>query len=252
MYAGAPGEPPLGSKHAKALDWLRRINLECAKPFDVLGRIIEVHMEENLEVETSAFGWSSSSEWREEKKKKREKIERTLAENNLRYLKGGKIIFSQSVASSRTLEQLIADRDIEALNFEFERALINVEANPREAVSAASNILESLCKVYIEESPSLQLPAKLDLKSIWAIVRKDLGFDPSHIEDQDLQKILTGLFSIIDGIASLRSHASTAHGAGKKSYKLEPRHTRLAVHSAHTAALFILETWEKRKTLTSF
>lgn len=27
-YADAPGEPPEGSKHAKALAWLRRINKE--------------------------------------------------------------------------------------------------------------------------------------------------------------------------------------------------------------------------------
>lgn len=243
-YAGAPGEPPVGSKHIKALAWLRLINQdESLKPLEMLGRIIEHHMEEELD---SIDPWDS---WQLAKLKEREKIERTLAQNDLRYLKGGKLIPFQSVAApSRTLEQLIKGQDIKALDVEFERALKNVEENPREAVSAASNILETLCKVYIEESPTLQAPAKLDLKSVWSVVRKDLGFDPSSIEDQDLQKILSGLFSIVDGIASLRTHASSAHGAGKRAYKLEPRHARLAVHTAHTAAFFIIETWQKRKT----
>jgi hypothetical protein len=76
-------------------------------------------------------------------------------------------------------------------------------------------------------------------------VRKRLRFDPSLIEEQDLQKILSGLISVVDGIGSLRTHASSAHGSGRRSYKLEPRHARLAIHAAHTIALFILESWKK-------
>lgn len=245
MYAGAPGQPPPASnKESMALEWLRIINLdEDLNPLDVLGRIIETPMEEEID---SSHPWDST---KPTKLAAREKIERVLAQNDLKYLKGGKVVLFQAVAApSRTLEQLLKGKDIKAVDAEFERALKNVEVNPREAVSAASNILESLCKVYIEESPTLVSPAKLDLKSVWSVVRKDLGFDPSSIEDQDLQKILTGLFSIVDGIAALRSHASSAHGAGKKGYNLEPRHARLAVHTAHTAALFILETWQKKKS----
>jgi hypothetical protein len=122
----------------------------------------------------------------------------------------------------------------------------NVDSNPREAVSAASNILESICKVYIAEE-QLDMPSKQDLKPVWTVVRKHLGFDPSIVEDQDLQTILTGLFAVVEGIGALRTHASSAHGAGKNSYKLEPRHARLAIHAAHTVALFVLESWGKKK-----
>lgn len=243
-YAGAPGEPPTGNKLVKTQSWLRLINDdESLDPLSVLGRIMENHMEEELD---SPHLWKSGDPT---KLKAREKIEKTLSNSNLRYVAGGKFITSKSIASaSQTLERMLKEKKIKSIDFEFERALKNVETNPREAVSAASNILESLCKVYIEESSTLVAPAKLDLKSVWSVVRKDLGFDPSSIEDQDLQKILTGLFSIVDGIASLRTHASSAHGSGKKSYNLEPRHARLAVHTAHAAALFILETWQKKKT----
>ncbi|MFA5371010.1 MAG: abortive infection family protein [Sideroxydans sp.] len=65
-------------------------------------------------------------------------------------------------------------------------------------------------------------------------------------KDQDLQTVLSGMISIVEGIGALRTHASSAHGAGKKSYKLEPRHARLAIHSAHTVALFILESWQRK------
>jgi hypothetical protein len=172
-------------------------------------------------------------------------LNKILGQYELQYVKGGKIVGALG-APSRTLEEFIRDRDIASVEVEFNRALANVEANPREAVSAASNILESLCKIYIVEE-GLDSPAKQDLKPIWTIVRKHLGFDPSLIEDQDLQTVLSGMISIVEGIGALRTHASSAHGAGKTSYKLEPRHARLVIHSAHTVALFVLESWRKKK-----
>lgn len=236
-YAGAPGEPPPGSKPAKAQAWLRVTNKDVnVKPLEVLGRLIENYMEIPLDPDDS---------WDQERLKDRERIAKVLAQCELQYIKGGKVVGSLG-AVSRTLEEFIKDRDLVSIDAEFNRALSNVESNPREAVSAASNILESVCKVYIAEE-GLEAPAKQDLKPVWSIVRKHLGFDPSIVEDQDLQQILSGLISITEGIGALRTHASSAHGAGKTSYKIEPRHARLAVHSAHTVALFILESWSKKK-----
>jgi len=236
-YAGAPGEPPVASKPAKALEWLRRVNKDpTVQPLAVLGRLIEDYMEASLDLD---------DQWDEPKRRDREKIEATLAQYDLRYVRGGKVTGTLGTPS-RILEEFIRERDIGAIASEFDRALSNVDSSPREAVSAASNILESLCKVYIDDE-GLTRPSTLDLKPVWTTVRKHLGFDPSRIENQDLQTILVGLISVVDGIGALRSHASSAHGAGRKSYKLEPRHARLAVHAAHTVTLFVLESWEKRR-----
>lgn len=235
-YAGAPGDPPPGSKPAKAQAWLRIANKdENVEPLDILGRIIENYMEAPLNPENT---------WDQDQLKDRDRIANILAQCELQYVRGGKVVGALG-APSRTLEEFIKDRDLVSIDLEFNRALSNVQSNPREAVSAASNILESLCKVYIVEE-GLEPPAKQDLKPVWTLVRKHLGFDPSTVEDQDLQQILSGLISITEGIGALRTHASSAHGAGKKSYKLEPRHARLAIHSAHTVALFILESWRKK------
>lgn len=70
--------------------------------------------------------------------------------------------------------------------------------------------------------------------------------DPGGVEDQDLQRIISGLFSVVDGIGALRTHAGSAHSEGRRGYKLEPRHARLAVKSAHTVATFVMETWDKK------
>ena len=237
-YAGAAGDPPEGSKPAKALAWLRTTNKEnSVPPLVVLGKIVEVYMEESLNPESS---------WDVPKLEDRARILKSLGDCQLQYIKGGKVVGSLGTPS-RTLEEFIQERDTVSIDQEFSRALTNVESSPREAVSAASNILESICKVYIVEE-GLEMPAKQDLRPVWSVVRKHLGFDPGVVEDQDLQQVLSGMISVVDGIGALRTHASSAHGAGKKSYKLEPRHARLAVHGAHTIALFILESWQQKNS----
>jgi hypothetical protein len=240
-YAGAPGDPPEGSKYAKALAWLRRVNADQAiDPLRVLGRLIEGYMDKpldpNTEWDSPLFIW-------------RARFNGLLAEHGLQYVRGGRVAASLG-APTRVLEEFIRERNLAAIEHEFERATQSIESGPREAVSAASNILESLCKAYIEDE-KLEMPAKQDLQSVWNVVRKQLGFDPSRVEDQDLQAILTGLISVVHGIGALRTHASSAHGAGRKAYRLEGRHARLAVHAAHTLSLFILESWDHKKRPTS-
>lgn len=226
----------------KALEWLRRINMdESVQPLQILGRLIETCMEEEPKQRTYLFDSTPTVTEAPDKAK----IQKVLSRYDLQYSRGGRITGTLGTPT-RALEDFIKDRDIPAVDQEFTRALANVEQSPREAVSAASNILESVCKVYITER-GLEMPSKQDLKPVWNLVRKDLGFDPEVVEDKDLQVILTGLFAVVDGIAALRTHASSAHGAGAKAYKLEPRHARLAIHSAHTVALFILESWAKRQ-----
>src|SRR5690606_25219602 len=111
-------------------------------------------------------------------------------------------------------------------------------------------ILESLCRIFIEDE-DLEMPKKQDLGNLWDVVRRDFRLDPSRVEDQDLKRILSGLLGVVNGIGALRTHASSAHGTGRKPYRLEPRHARLAVHSAHTVATFILETWDTRQARDS-
>ena len=77
-----------------------------------------------------------------------------------------------------------------------------------------------------------------------SVVRDSLNFNPASVEDRDLKEILSSLAGVVGGVGALRTHASSAHGAGKKVYRVAPRHARLAVHSAHTIALFVLESWE--------
>ena len=238
LYAEASGEAPENlSKSAKALAWLRNTNKDNNKnSLGILGKIIENYMELPLNSEHIQYDEFSSD---------RTRIQDVLKQYDLKYLNGGKIIGSLG-APSQNLANLIKEFEFESIESEFERALNNVQTSPREAVSAASNILEAFCKIYIEIE-GLTSPQKQDLKSLWIIVRRDLGFDAKELEDRDLQQIITGLISITEGIGALRTHASSAHGSGSRGYKLEPRHARLAIHSAHSVTMFCIETWKKKR-----
>lgn len=244
MYADAPGEPPEGSKSVKAQEWLKRINKESGdQTFNIIGRILEKYMEMEVEESPSFY---VSQEQIDAKNNKIKKLKKQLERAGLTYSRGGIITKGEGLAT-KTLSDLVKNRDIPAIEFEFDRAIKYVESSPREAVSAACNILESIFKAYIEEHAHLSMPAKQDIQSVWKVVKADLGLDASILEERDLQEIVSGIMATVSGIGALRSHASSAHGAGTKVYNLKPRHAKLAIHSAHTIAAFVLETWGERE-----
>ena len=100
---------------------------------------------------------------------------------------------------------------------------------------------KAVCKHYLE-TEGIPLPNRQTIAPLCTEVAKNLGLSPGQLADDDLKQILSGLFSIAAGVGALRTHEGSAHGHGNKTYKIEARHARLAVHAAHTMTLFILET----------
>jgi hypothetical protein len=235
MRAGFPGYPPSGvSKQSKALDWLRRGNAELAEPLVHLGRLVA----ELLDTEPGEF----------DRAEDRSDVVRALQAEGLSYQRGGTIFGASLHGPSRTLAELLRATPFATIELEYERALKTVESDPGAAVTAACAILESVCKLYIEKN-QIEMPTKQVLGQLWPLVADHLGLSPKNFVEIDFKKILQGLYTIGDSIAALRTHVGSAHGhAPKKTYELKPRHARLAVHAAHTMALFVLETWEARKS----
>ncbi|MCQ1100366.1 abortive infection family protein, partial [Acinetobacter baumannii] len=233
LYAEINSEIPDVSKPAKVQQVLMGVNKSNLEPLKVLGKVLEKYLE----------GGILHVRDQERFDKQIESIKKILSDNSLLYIKGG-IISGSLTTPTKSLESVIKRLEIPALDQEFVRALTHVDASPREAVSAASNILESICKVYISEN-NLVMPNKKDLKNLFDVVRKSLNIQRDSVEDEDLLRIISGIISVVDGIASLRTHTSSAHGAGIKQYNLKPRHARLAIHAAHTIGLYILESWKE-------
>ena len=232
MYADAPGDPPDGSKPVKVMEWLRRCNKDNdTDAIAVLRVIVERYLQEEVDESSPRFDWV------QERNKKL-----TIALHNTAL---GNLVGEEMSPQSKTLEEVIAELDSDSLNYEFERALSSADDDPFEAVSASANILEATMRVLFEDS-GVELPKKKDLSNLWGLMRSELGIDQKRIEDHDIQKIISGLNSIITGIAALRTHTSSAHGRGRFRYSLQKRHVNLSIHSAHSLCLFIIESWKER------
>lgn len=232
--AGAAGEVPEGNCVTKCQAWLKRMHTDVADPTAVLGKVLEEFMEVDRPFDD-----------RQEAGRKR--ITESLARFGLSYHQGGIILGTGNALPTRSLRQVLKDRDLAGVGKEFERTLANVETDPPAAITAACSILESLFKVYIEDTDGLEMPSDQSLKPLWRTASKHLGLDPSALEDEDIKKVLSGLNSVVDGIGSLRTHAGSAHGRGRRAYRLQARHARLAIHASHTLVSFFLETWDQRR-----
>lgn len=249
--AGVPGQPPPLSHAKKWKTWLLQANDDpTIDPLSVLGKVLEEFMEVEPaggDAPIDVFGLTVQSphqEWLE----KKGRIERALASHGLTYRTGGRVV--QTLASTPTvsIREALKRLDLAAVNIEFERALNTVDTDPGSAITAGCALLEALFREYITAN-GLEEPAKISLKPLWAVVQKNLGLSPKNQVDEDIQRILSGITSVTDGIASMRTHAGSAHGGGRFRYSMKPRHARLLVNSAHTLATFVLETWaDKRRT----
>lgn len=229
--AGAVGDVPMGNKIDKCSSWLLHTNKQHQDPCEVLAGVIGEYME------ADAGGPDDP------RIKGRERITKILAKNGLSYAEGQILGGTRVAGPTRTLESMLRERDLPSVEKEFTRALEHVEKAPDTAVTAACAIIEAFCRIYIEDN-GLTMPAKQDLGGLWKEVRKDLRLDGLEVADDDVRKILSGLGSIADGVAAFRTHAGSAHGKGRKPFNLEPRHARLAVHSAQTLVVYLVERAE--------
>ncbi|MEM7203918.1 MAG: abortive infection family protein [Planctomycetota bacterium] len=239
MEAGAPGDVPHGSCVLKCQRWLKLCNEEpSVDPFHVLGGVLENLME--IDVAPSPFSSESSGVGEHQ-----DRVRRILGKYGLTYHLGGHIVGGGAGAPTRSLKQALESQDLAAVEVEFNRCIANAEQDPPAAVTAACAGLEALFKAHIEDC-GLELPKKQSLKPLWQVVSKDLGLDPGGVGDADLMRILSGLTSVVDGVASIRTHEGSAHGRGRANYRLSGRHARLVIHAAHSLAVFVIETSRAR------
>ncbi len=247
--AGAPSDPPELSHATKWKTWLLRASEDPnTDAHHVLGKILEEFMEVEPPDDAGLFSWlgrefpSAKELWLA----KKQRLESVLQKYGLQYLRGGQILETGTGLASEALAQALEENDFATIEVEFRRALQTVTDDPGAAITAGCAILEALFKSYLEQK-EIELPTKQTIKPLWSTVQKELGLDPKNQTDADIQRILSGMTSVVDGIGALRTHAGSAHGGGKLRYRVKPRHARLLINSAHTLALFLIESWKQRE-----
>jgi len=131
-----------------------------------------------------------------------------------------------------------------------ERALASSQTDPEDAVTAACSTVESVCRSILIELGQ-PLPAKKDIQGLYNAVKQPLGLSPDRSDidpliANDVRQILSGLATVIGGVGALRTHGGDAHGREKGYARIDARIARLSIHAASTAALFLIETWQRK------
>lgn len=140
--------------------------------------------------------------------------------------------------------------DFDTVRRDLDRALASAEHDPEDAVTSACSVVESVCRSVLIEL-GLPLPQRKDIQGLYQAVREPLGLTPDKqgVPDEiagDVRTILGGLNSVVNGVGSLRTHAGDAHGRERGYRRIDARIARLAINSASTVSLFVLETWQKQ------
>ncbi|MBA4044665.1 MAG: hypothetical protein C0471_09640, partial [Erythrobacter sp.] len=169
-------------------------------------------------------------------------------------LVGGKAHIVERTGTGLIVEPFISKitkLDFDTVQIEIARALPSLATDPEDAVTAACSLIEAVCRSVLIEL-GLPLPAKRDIDGLLRAVQEPLGLSPGRTDlpaevEQDIRQILGGLTSVTKGVGALRTHAGDAHGRERGFRRIDARIARLALNSASSAALFLIESWERKQ-----
>lgn len=231
MESGAPGDVPRGNYETKCASWLRRCNEDPAvDPLAVLGQVIQKFMDQ------------AHPDWRTEIAEGQRRIRESLAKSQLTYQINGFVTVAGTSLATKTLADYLKAGDFASIEAEFGRAINQLDGDPHAAITAASSIIEALCKTYIGTF-DLEMPENQSIGPVWRIVQGHLGLNLDSTLRDDQKRVLQGLASIVDGVGAYRTHIGSAHGRGLNPPQISVPEARLAVNAAHSLVIFVMELW---------
>lgn len=115
------------------------------------------------------------------------------------------------------------------------------------AITNARTLLEAVLLELEKLLTGKEVKNDGDLPALYKRVQKELNLHPTRTDiSETIKQVLSGLNSIVNGLAGMRNKMSDAHAG----YKPAKHHARLAVNAAKTLADFLFDTYayqEKKK-----
>lgn len=144
-----------------------------------------------------------------------------------------------------TITEGLIGYDAPAVQAFWTKALERRATDPEGAVTAASTLLEEVCKHIIEDSGSAW-ETNWNMPKLYAEASRLLNLAPSQHQEEVFKTILGSCQSVVQSIGSLRNKGGDAHAGGRSRVSFRPRHAALTVNLAGSMALFLIETWQAR------
>lgn len=192
--------------------------------------------------------WSASTKnWAQ---KSFDSLKKWIEKDGYKYSEGKLKPVSKSISLSEISRQAVKF-DIPELQRQIERIKSSVEDDPGLAIGTAKELIETTCKTILADH-GIEVDENLDVTKLVKEVRKTLGLVPESIPSaakgaETIQRLLSNMGAVAQGLSELRNLYGTGHGKHGKAKGLSARHARLAVGSAATLSMFLLETHEDRK-----
>lgn len=143
-----------------------------------------------------------------------------------------------AMAASDRLDQL---EDWEAVRRTWDAALAKVVSDPEGAITATRTTLESVCK-HICDERGAKYEETGDLAKLYKATAASMDIAPDQHSEQIIKQILSGVGTVVNGLAAMRNSLSDSHGRGKASVRPAPRHAKLAVNAGFAVAGFLIDT----------
>lgn len=153
---------------------------------------------------------------------------------------------------ARALSDTLETLDWETVERDFQRMLENCQADPEDAITSACALVEAVCRSILVDTKS-PIPKKRTVTILYGAVAEKLGIAAARTDFPDdvveeSRRILGSLANAVSGIGELRTKVGDAHGREHTVRRVDPRIARLAIGSAATLTLFLIETWQQNKT----
>lgn len=149
--------------------------------------------------------------------------------------------------------ELVETKELERISFDYIHNQIkkcNSKIADKDfdgAVTNARTLIESICLYILESKTKKKHNYDGNLLKLYKSVATILKMSPGNYDDDNLKQILSGVFSIINGVSGLRNTYSDSHGTApsKISYKIDERHSILTVNLAKTITEYLFLSFEK-------
>jgi hypothetical protein len=145
------------------------------------------------------------------------------------------------------ISKVLISFDESGVHTAWQKALERRTKDPEGAITAAKTLLETVCKHILDEGGTDYGPND-DLPKLYSAASEQLNLAPSQHSESVFKQILGNCHSIVSNLAGLRNKLGDSHGQGKKYVKPQPRHAELAVNLAGSTAMFLVATWDSRKS----
>ena len=167
---------------------------------------------------------------------------------------GGRALLVERHHAGAVVEPFL--QKVKTINFdtvqvEIARALQSLESDPEDAVTAACSLVEAVCRSILIELAQ-PLPPRKDIEGLLKAVQVSLNLSPGRSDlppevEDDVRQVLSGLTTVVKGVGALRTHGGDAHGRQRGFPRIDARIAHLALSAASSAALFLIQTWERQQ-----